>query len=294
MLRSLYRTVLHLHPPFFRLRFADEMLSIFDRAQSRTVALALFIDALISLVRQWTLRPAYWEEPAPVPAEGATSLFSSLASSKPRALALVSGAILSALALNGVSLTIGYAWEHPIFIPIRRPTIVPPAAWKTQPIAKSNTSVLVEPYLYTDQGRVLLVFNAPSASKEHPAAQPSAHSEPLRPPTPIPPAPPNQPSAMNSPEYQLAEPLQAYAGTYIIDDHTSARVAVDHGALQLEIAGKFRSSLSPLPRAQMLSCEIADCWVRFGARGDGSFDRLEIHNGGREIVAYRAQSGMVF
>jgi len=94
--------------------------------------------------------------------------------------------------------------------------------------------------------------------------------------------------------YQLAEPMQAYAGTYVIDDHTSARVVVDGGVLRLEIAGKFRSSLSPLPRAQMLSCGIADCWVRFGARADGSFGRLEFHNGGREIVAYRAQSGMVF
>ena len=39
MLRSLYRTVLHLHPPFFRQRFADEMQSIFDSARSRSVAL---------------------------------------------------------------------------------------------------------------------------------------------------------------------------------------------------------------------------------------------------------------
>ena len=130
MLRFLYSAVVRAHPPYFRQRFSDEMQAIFDQADTELTQARLLADAVFSLVRQWMLRPQFWEEPTPIAAEGGTLLFSSLATSKPRTVALFSGAILSALVLNGVSLTIGYAWEHPIFIEIRRPTIVPPAAWK--------------------------------------------------------------------------------------------------------------------------------------------------------------------
>jgi hypothetical protein len=174
MLRFLYRAVLHAHPPYFRQRFSDEMQAIFDQADTELTKARLLADAVFSLARQWMLRPQFWEEPAPVAAEGGTALFSSLASSKPRTLALFSGAILSALVLNGVSLTIGYAWEHPIFIEIRRPTIVPPAAWKARPVVKPGASTPVEPYLFTDQGRVLLVFNSPA----HPSPQPQSTAKP--------------------------------------------------------------------------------------------------------------------
>jgi hypothetical protein len=293
MLRSLYRTVLRLHPPFFRQRFTDEMQSIFDHAPSRTVAFALFIDALISLARQWTLRSEYWEEPVLASSHDAPALFLIPEGSRPSTIALLYGAFLSVLVLNGVVWTFGYAWTHPFLLEIHRPVIKPPQSWSV-PSATPSRNVSPEPVLIPPEGRVVLIFNAPAAAKENPAALPAPDSDLFRPPTPQPPAPPALPSTVNSATYPLSEPLQAYAGTYIIDDHTSARVLVDHGGLRLEIAGQFRSALSPLPRAQMLSCEIADCWVRFGARTDGSFDRLEFHNGGREIVAFRAQSGMVF
>ena len=87
MVRSLYRAVLRLHPPFFRQRFTDEMQSIFDHAPSRTVAFALFIDALLSLARQWTLRSAYWEEPVLASSHDAPALFLIPEGSRPSTIA---------------------------------------------------------------------------------------------------------------------------------------------------------------------------------------------------------------
>src|SRR3989442_15265254 len=79
MLRSLYRRLLYLHPPAFRQRFAEEMLWIFDEAAATHGALGLFADGLVSLLRQWIVRPESWHAPlaaaiAPAPA-GLSSFF---------------------------------------------------------------------------------------------------------------------------------------------------------------------------------------------------------------------------
>ena len=293
MLRFLYGAVLRAHPPYFRQRFADEMQAIFDQADSELARARLLADAVVSMARQWMLRPQFWEEPAPVAAEGSTALFSSLATSKPRTIALLSGAILSALVLNGVSLTIGYAWEHPIFIEIRRPTIVPPAAWKARAVVKPGASAPGEPYLFTDQGRVLLVFNSPP----HPAAQPQSPAKQTSevemstvPLADIAPSPTS--NIIDTPPVIL----QTYAGTYVSPAPGSPRVIVtiDNGRLQLEVAGQFRSPLAPLPNPQLLACGVGDCWVMFSTGPKGTVDRIEVHHLGREMVAFRAQSGMIF
>ena len=53
MLRFIYRGVLRAHPSWFRRRFADEMLSIFDQTQGPLAAGRLLGDSMISLLRQW-------------------------------------------------------------------------------------------------------------------------------------------------------------------------------------------------------------------------------------------------
>jgi hypothetical protein len=60
MSRSLYRALIELHPARFRHRFGDEMLSVFDEA-GRERAPRLFIDAVLSLLRQWLLRSNLWK-----------------------------------------------------------------------------------------------------------------------------------------------------------------------------------------------------------------------------------------
>ena len=161
MLRVFYRWVLRAHPPYFRQRFGEEMQSIFDCAQSPGEEIGHFVDVVLSLLRQWSLRPQFWERPNLAAVADGTPLFHSLDSFKPRATALVYGALLSAFVLNGICWTMGYAWNHPIFIEIRQPVINPPAFWGVRSAPHPAVSSAVEPRLYTDQGRVILIFNAP-------------------------------------------------------------------------------------------------------------------------------------
>jgi uncharacterized membrane protein len=61
MTRRLYATLLRLHPPAFRRRFATEMLWIFDEARLSEGAFGLLFDLLISLTRQWLFRSGVWK-----------------------------------------------------------------------------------------------------------------------------------------------------------------------------------------------------------------------------------------
>jgi hypothetical protein len=60
-MRSLYLSLLWLHPRSFRKRFADEMLWIFDEAQSADEKAFLLCDGLNSVARQWVLRSGMWK-----------------------------------------------------------------------------------------------------------------------------------------------------------------------------------------------------------------------------------------
>lgn len=61
MIRSLYRTVLRLHPPAFRRQFSEEMLWIFDEAAPAVGAASFFADGFLSLARQWLIRAGAWK-----------------------------------------------------------------------------------------------------------------------------------------------------------------------------------------------------------------------------------------
>jgi len=61
MTRTLYRWLVCLHPPAFRLRFAQELLWIFDESSDASGGVPLLYDAAISLLRQWLLRSGMWK-----------------------------------------------------------------------------------------------------------------------------------------------------------------------------------------------------------------------------------------
>jgi hypothetical protein len=61
MTRSLYRSLLWLHPPAFRRQFAGEMLWIFDQAAPAEGSLRLMLDGVLSLLRQWVLGCGAWK-----------------------------------------------------------------------------------------------------------------------------------------------------------------------------------------------------------------------------------------
>jgi hypothetical protein len=59
--RRLYCGLVRIHPPAFRREFGPEMLWIYDQAAPETGGAALFLDALMSLARQWLLRSGFWK-----------------------------------------------------------------------------------------------------------------------------------------------------------------------------------------------------------------------------------------
>jgi hypothetical protein len=61
MTRTLYRWLICLHPPAFRLRFEEELLWIFDESSDAPGAAPLFYDAAVSLLRQWLMRSGMWK-----------------------------------------------------------------------------------------------------------------------------------------------------------------------------------------------------------------------------------------
>ncbi len=121
MLRPLYRCVLCLHPPGFRKRFADEMLSIFDSTVGARAALRVLADGLLSLFRQWTLRPEFWHEISPTrqPALDGVPSFYTLDPFRPRAGAVIHGLVLSTAIFGTTCFAIRYSWIHILHVRIR-------------------------------------------------------------------------------------------------------------------------------------------------------------------------------
>ncbi|HEX4137557.1 MAG TPA: hypothetical protein VHY84_23310 [Bryobacteraceae bacterium] len=66
MTRTLYASLLRLHPQAFRRQFAPEMLWIFDEAHVSEGAWILLFDLLASLCRQWLLRTGFWKVTAAI------------------------------------------------------------------------------------------------------------------------------------------------------------------------------------------------------------------------------------
>jgi hypothetical protein len=120
MLRFLYRRALRLHPRGFRKRFAEQMLSIFDQSKGKRAGLWLLADALLSLARQWALRPEFWHESsaAQQPAPDSIPSFSTFDPFRPRAGALIHGLVLSTAVFCLTSFAIKYSWIHVLHIRI--------------------------------------------------------------------------------------------------------------------------------------------------------------------------------
>ncbi len=94
------------------------MLDIFDETNRDQAVGPLFADGLLSLLRQWTLRPEF-RSPTLLNAvsKGAPDVpaFRTLESYKPCPTALVNGGILSVIVLLAVAVAIGRGGSHPAF-----------------------------------------------------------------------------------------------------------------------------------------------------------------------------------
>jgi hypothetical protein len=137
MLRFLYQGLLRLHPPAFRMRFAEEMQSIFDQVTERSARVGLLADGFLSLLRQWSMRPEFWHEFASggehAAPDGIPSFYT-LDPFRPRTAAVVHGLILTVAVFCLTCFAIRYSWIHVLHVRIPEvqfessPSVVPGAA----------------------------------------------------------------------------------------------------------------------------------------------------------------------
>jgi Peptidase family S41/N-terminal domain of Peptidase_S41 in eukaryotic IRBP len=121
MLRPLYRCMLRLHPPGFRKRFEDEILSIFDAAATSRDRIRLLVDGVLSLARQWMLRSEFWQGAPLKPAQTAPDgipCFYSFDTFRPRTTAVIHGSILTVTLFLATCYAIRYSWIHVLHVRI--------------------------------------------------------------------------------------------------------------------------------------------------------------------------------
>ncbi len=173
MLRRIYRCVLRLHPPAFRGRFGDEILSIFDEAKGKLSGFRLLMDSILSLIRQWTLRPEFWSDsvsaPAPQAALDGIPSFCTINPFRPRTVAVVPALILSIAVFSLTCVAIKYSWIHVLHVRIpevqfQAPQWIPPHASATgvpdrtsEPVAQNHA---ISPRL-TPKATSRVASNAP-------------------------------------------------------------------------------------------------------------------------------------
>ena len=143
MLRHLYRAAVRLHPPGFRNRFGEEILSIFESTQGKSARFSLLCDCLLSSLRQRILRFDFSAKSSPgigVPAADRIPSFSSLEGFRPRTSAVIDGVILSAHCSSQLALPSAIAGfvSSTYTFPSTRPTV--PLGCKPQVQANCEAS----------------------------------------------------------------------------------------------------------------------------------------------------------
>jgi Ca2+-binding EF-hand superfamily protein len=111
MLRWLYIRLLSAHPAEFRQRFGEDMLEAFDQYPEMIERLRLVIDGIVSLFRQWVLRPEFhqpWQPSGAIAPVYELITFQQIEPYKPRGIALAQGGMLAILFLTGVVAAINH------------------------------------------------------------------------------------------------------------------------------------------------------------------------------------------
>lgn len=146
MLRHLYRCALRLHPPEFRRRFGEEMLSIYDQSAGRCASVRLLLDAIASVARQWIFRPEFRLQTCPSSApqrsvDGIPS-FSSLDPFRPHTSAMIHGTVISITLFCVTCFAIRYSWIHVLQIQIPEVQFEPPRWVPSNPGVSSSANKL--------------------------------------------------------------------------------------------------------------------------------------------------------
>jgi len=154
MLRWLYIQLIWLHPAPFRWRFGDDMLDDFDCAPQRA-RLRYLADAVVSLARQWLLRPEFRHPDTPTGTAETlmqpvgAPLFQTIETYKPRPAALVHGGLLAMLwilvSLFLIAKGVGVARPFLIGVHSSRPGLLPIERNSLTTNSDLNTTVTTAP-----------------------------------------------------------------------------------------------------------------------------------------------------
>jgi hypothetical protein len=310
MLRLLYSWLLRLHPEGFRQRFGEEMLSIFDHAEKGPAAAKLVADALLSLVRQWTLRSEYWErasERVPWSADGAP-VFYTLESFKPRRGAFFAGGILTLTLFYAGYLDLKFDWSDSAFIPFKG--IEFDASPKFDALGRPPVATLQE----SARAYSRLQPVSPPRGTKLPEAVPSTPRKPLHSPASAPAALPITraqrgldalapkgipiPIAASSVGRAVATSaipegeLQIYAGAYVTDppNEFAILITAEDGELAIEIPREAKSQLVRAHGTRFVFSGPHNGdgdWIEFVKHDDGTADELRIYRNGRQFKAHR-------
>lgn len=303
MLRSLYRCALHLHPPAFRRRFADEMLSIFDQAQGTASALKLLLDALFSLSRQWTLRPEFWEDLSPAaspqPAFDGIPSFYTISPFRPRSAAVINGLVLSLAIFCMTCFAIRYSWIHVLHVRIpevqfERSSWIPPKG----AISGSSPALKQTPIPPPPEKRIPASDSATPALSQVPppaAAAPERGTDRAagQPDTARPQYKPHVSNQQARTTSAAELPLKSYEGTYVVDSPAKLRIVitVEDENLMMSMSGQPRLTLAPLSETKFAVQGIENCWIEFapgsGTLGDETAPQLQLSCNGQRYTARR-------
>jgi hypothetical protein len=267
MLRRLYRCALRLHPSSFRRRFGDEMLYIFDQQKGTLALLRVMLDCVFSVFRQWTLRPrvpiVLRAAPLRSPMPDHIPLFESLDPFRPRASAMIHGALLSLILLYTTITVVPYSWIHVLNLRI------PEAGIPTEHLSGDSKKLSAQ----------LQVEVIPTEADNHQST--IAASGTHTPATPV-------------PRRGVMISLDPYIGEYI-STNPPAKISIQyegdylngHLSLSWAAAGHPSFALSPVSPAKFVVVGTENSYVDFTADVQGRVRSLSLVVDGKVITAQR-------
>lgn len=294
MLRRLFRCVLLLHPPYFRRRFSEEMLSIFDHAADSWAELLLVIDGLVSAARQWGFRPEFLDEfsaEQPLVPDGVPSFYT-VPPFHPRTPAVIHGMLLSLALFCLTCVGIRYSWMRILQVHIPSVQFDEPIAPPQASPSRGNTTLSTSPVLLAPEHAAPIALPPPTGASVSPLITPRAitiqkrslkgisQSEgPLRLSLPA-----------SSTESFVEVALQDYAGTYVVPSGgPTILVSVEGGCLMMKVAGQPKLALTPVSETKF-TVAATDDWVEFveeESTGRNAFAQLRLFQSGQLLIAQR-------
>src|ERR1039458_10209207 len=270
MLRRLYCCAVRLHPSSFRRRFGEEMLYIFDQQRGTPAALGVMLDCVLSLLRQWTSRLHIGTELPASPLRSPTAAhipsLESLDPFRPRASAVIHGALLSLILFYMTVLAIPYSWIR--VLNLHFPEIT---GYTTEPLSRDS-----------EESSERLQVNVIPTESEDFQRKTLASSSPHAPAGPVQP-------------HRVVISLDLYVGEYV-SNHPPAKISIqiegdplrgNHLSLSLAAAGHPSLALSPVSPAKFVIVGAENSYVEFATDALGRICCLSWVVNGNAITAQR-------